>query len=51
LRLWLSKTENLDPKRDLGKIFKVEWRWWWDASEDNLSIIRLIQLLRIKQFI
>jgi hypothetical protein len=19
------------------KIFKVEWRWWWDASEDNLS--------------
>ena len=19
------------------KVFKVEWRWWWDASEDNLS--------------
>ena len=19
------------------KIFKVEWRWWWDASSDNLS--------------
>lgn len=18
-------------------IFKVQWRWWWDASEDNLS--------------
>ena len=19
------------------KIYKVEWRWWWDASNDNLS--------------
>lgn len=19
------------------KVYKVEWRWWWDASEDNLS--------------
>jgi uncharacterized protein YfaS (alpha-2-macroglobulin family) len=19
------------------KVFKVEWRWWWDASSDNLS--------------
>ncbi len=19
------------------KVFKVEWRWWWDSSEDNLS--------------
>jgi alpha-2-macroglobulin len=19
------------------KIFKIEWRWWWDASADNLS--------------
>ena len=19
------------------KIYKVEWRWWWDASSDNLS--------------
>lgn len=19
------------------KIFKVEWRWWWDASNDNVS--------------
>jgi alpha-2-macroglobulin len=19
------------------KVFKVEWRWWWDASNDNLS--------------
>ena len=32
--------ENGRPRsvRDLEvKIFKVEWRWWWDASEDNLS--------------
>lgn len=32
--------ENGRPKpvRDLEvKVFKVEWRWWWDASEDNLS--------------
>ena len=32
--------ENGKPRsvRDLEvKIFKVEWRWWWDASEDNLS--------------
>jgi uncharacterized protein YfaS (alpha-2-macroglobulin family) len=19
------------------KVYKVEWRWWWDASSDNLS--------------
>jgi hypothetical protein len=32
------KTENLEHKRDLEvKKYKVEWRWWWDASEDNLS--------------
>lgn len=32
--------ENGRPKavRDLEvKIFKVDWRWWWDASSDNLS--------------
>ncbi|WP_428230239.1 alpha-2-macroglobulin family protein [Flavobacterium sp.] len=32
--------ENGRPKsvRNLEvKVFKVEWRWWWDASSDNLS--------------
>ena len=32
--------ENGRPKsvRNLDvKVFKVQWRWWWDASEDNLS--------------
>ncbi|MBE0390769.1 alpha-2-macroglobulin [Flavobacterium sp. PL002] len=32
--------ENGRPRsvRDLEvKIFRVQWRWWWDASEDNLS--------------
>jgi alpha-2-macroglobulin len=32
--------ENGRPKsvKDLEvKIFKIEWRWWWDASNDNLS--------------
>jgi uncharacterized protein YfaS (alpha-2-macroglobulin family) len=32
--------ENGRPKavRDLEvKVYKVEWRWWWDASSDNLS--------------
>jgi uncharacterized protein YfaS (alpha-2-macroglobulin family) len=32
--------ENGRPKsvRNLEvKVFKVEWRWWWDASTDNLS--------------
>lgn len=32
--------ENGHPKtvKNLEiKIFKVEWRWWWDASSDNLS--------------
>jgi uncharacterized protein YfaS (alpha-2-macroglobulin family) len=32
--------ENGKPKalRNLDvKVFKVEWRWWWDASEDNMS--------------
>jgi len=25
-------TANLDVK-----VYKVDWRWWWDASDDNLS--------------
>lgn len=32
--------ENGRPKPVRGlevKVYKVEWRWWWDASEDNLS--------------
>jgi uncharacterized protein YfaS (alpha-2-macroglobulin family) len=32
--------ENGRPKsvRNLEvKVFKVDWRWWWDASSDNLS--------------
>jgi len=32
--------ENGRPKsvKDLEvKVYKVEWRWWWDASSDNLS--------------
>lgn len=32
--------ENGRPKsvRNLEvKVFKVDWRWWWDASTDNLS--------------
>ena len=32
--------ENGRPKpvRNLEvKVYKVEWRWWWDASTDNLS--------------
>ncbi|WP_432672626.1 alpha-2-macroglobulin family protein [Flavobacterium sp. SM2513] len=24
--------QNLDVR-----VYKVEWRWWWDASDDNLS--------------
>jgi hypothetical protein len=19
------------------KVYKIEWRWWWSSSEDNLS--------------
>jgi len=36
----LSQNENGRPKsvRDLEvKVYKVEWRWWWDAASDNLS--------------
>jgi uncharacterized protein YfaS (alpha-2-macroglobulin family) len=32
--------ENGRPKavRDLEvKVYKIEWRWWWDAASDNLS--------------
>jgi uncharacterized protein YfaS (alpha-2-macroglobulin family) len=32
--------ENGHPKavKNLEiKVYKVEWRWWWDASSDNLS--------------
>jgi len=32
--------ENGKPKsvKNLEvKVYKVEWRWWWDASSDNLS--------------
>ncbi|WP_158728758.1 MULTISPECIES: alpha-2-macroglobulin [unclassified Flavobacterium] len=32
--------ENGSPKsvKNLEvKVYKVEWRWWWDASSDNLS--------------
>ncbi|MEO8254633.1 MAG: MG2 domain-containing protein, partial [Flavobacterium sp.] len=32
--------ENGRPKSVRGlevKVYKVEWRWWWDASSDNLS--------------
>lgn len=32
--------ENGKPKavRNLDvKVYKVEWRWWWDASDDNMS--------------
>ena len=26
------------PKRSLQvKVFKIEWRWWWNQSQDNLS--------------
>lgn len=28
-------TPNIDVK-----VYKVEWRWWWDASNDNLSNYR-----------
>ncbi len=36
----VSVDENGRPKSVRGlevKVYKVEWRWWWDASEDNLS--------------
>ena len=36
----VSVDENGRPKpvKNLEvKIFKIEWRWWWDASNDNLS--------------
>ena len=27
-----KSVKNLDVR-----VYKVEWRWWWDASDDNLS--------------
>ncbi|MNX40321.1 hypothetical protein D3C86_707030 [compost metagenome] len=36
----MTVDENGRPKsvRNLEvKVYKVEWRWWWDASSDNLS--------------
>ncbi|WP_310555819.1 MG2 domain-containing protein [Flavobacterium sp.] len=36
----ITVDENGRPKpvRNLEvKVFKVEWRWWWDSSNDNLS--------------
>lgn len=36
----ITVDENGRPKsvRNLEvKVFKVDWRWWWDASSDNLS--------------
>ncbi|WP_395076941.1 alpha-2-macroglobulin [Flavobacterium sp.] len=36
----ITVDENGRPKpvKNLEvKIFKVEWRWWWDSSNDNLS--------------
>ena len=36
----VSVNENGQPKavKDLEvTIYKVNWRWWWDTSEDNLS--------------
>lgn len=36
----ITADENGRPKsvKNLEvKVFKVEWRWWWDASSDNLS--------------
>ncbi|HMI05943.1 MAG TPA: MG2 domain-containing protein [Flavobacterium sp.] len=36
----VSVDENGNPKKFQNlevKLFRVHWRWWWDASEDNLS--------------
>ncbi|WP_309609204.1 MG2 domain-containing protein [Flavobacterium sp.] len=36
----ITVDENGRPKpvKNLEvKVFKVEWRWWWDSSNDNLS--------------
>lgn len=37
----VSVDENGNPKRFVNldvKVFKVQWRWWWDASDDDLSV-------------
>lgn len=36
----VSVDQNGRPKSVRGlevNVYKVEWRWWWDASDDNLS--------------
>jgi len=36
----VSVDEHGRPKATANievKVYKVEWRWWWDASNDNLS--------------
>jgi len=34
----VDENGNPKPVRNLDvRVYKVEWRWWWDASEDNLS--------------
>ncbi len=36
----VTLNENGKPKSVKGliaKVYKVSWRWWWDASYDNLS--------------
>jgi hypothetical protein len=49
--MWLRsmKTEDQSRLKPGSKVYKVEWRWWWDASSDNLSNYNAImQRLRIK---
>ena len=36
----VSVNENGKPKPGIEvsvKVYKVNWRWWWDASDENLS--------------
>lgn len=34
----LNESGNPKPNRMLDvRVYKVEWRWWWDASHDNMS--------------
>ena len=36
----VAVNENGLPKANIKlevKVYKVNWRWWWDASEENLS--------------
>jgi len=32
-----DKGQPRRSKRLTAKVYKVEWRWWWDASRDDLS--------------